>query len=300
MHLKLLKKPLTCDKQLDLLIERGLIITDREKALTTLQQISYYRLSGYMLSFKKNDHFYKNVTFNNIVDVYEFDQKFKNTLIEILENIEIEFRTHIGNHISIKYGALGYRDLNNFDNEMYHRDFISALDTELSKRKEPFIIHHRENYNNQFPFWVAIEVCSFGNISKLFNILKKEDKRLISKTYYHNIPTKYIESWLRCLVDIRNICAHYGKLYNTKLVSTPKLFNNDISKIPKINFIYSVIYIMKRMCNNTNKWDNFIIELSSLIEKYDQAIKLNLIGFPTNWEYSLSSDQIPYKEILNQ
>ncbi len=34
-------------EQLDLLISRGLTVTDRPKALEYLQRIGYYRLSGY-------------------------------------------------------------------------------------------------------------------------------------------------------------------------------------------------------------------------------------------------------------
>lgn len=40
----------TIDEQLDLLIDRGLIVTDRDKALNVLSRINYYRLSAYSLT----------------------------------------------------------------------------------------------------------------------------------------------------------------------------------------------------------------------------------------------------------
>ena len=47
------KKPKTFTEQVELLEERGLIIEDKEKAISRLANISYYRLSAYMIPFKK-------------------------------------------------------------------------------------------------------------------------------------------------------------------------------------------------------------------------------------------------------
>lgn len=41
------------DEQLDQLIERGLVVTDRAKALECLERIGYYRLSGYWYAFRE-------------------------------------------------------------------------------------------------------------------------------------------------------------------------------------------------------------------------------------------------------
>ncbi|MGV6827399.1 MAG: Abi family protein, partial [bacterium] len=41
------------EEQLDLLISRGLAVTDRPKALEYLQRIGYYRLSGYWFPFRE-------------------------------------------------------------------------------------------------------------------------------------------------------------------------------------------------------------------------------------------------------
>lgn len=38
---------LSTEAQLDQLIQRGMIVTDRAKALDSLDRIGYYRLSGY-------------------------------------------------------------------------------------------------------------------------------------------------------------------------------------------------------------------------------------------------------------
>lgn len=90
------------EEQLDLLISRGLVVTDRPKALEYLQRIGYYRLSGYWFPFRKrsgplillDEHgrkparkqrketrialndFRPGATFENAVKLYVFDQQF--------------------------------------------------------------------------------------------------------------------------------------------------------------------------------------------------------------------------------
>ena len=64
------KPPLTYEAQLQLLKSRGLLIEDEEKALHTLQVISYYRLSGYwypLLEDKENHKFKMNAHFHPLL-----------------------------------------------------------------------------------------------------------------------------------------------------------------------------------------------------------------------------------------
>lgn len=45
------------EQQVDLLISRGLIIDDRDAAISILKRINYYRLAAYTLPFKVGDSF---------------------------------------------------------------------------------------------------------------------------------------------------------------------------------------------------------------------------------------------------
>ena len=59
------KPPLTYTEQIELLKNRGLQFADENKAIQRLANISYYRLSAYMLPFKKN-------VAGNIVDDFRY------------------------------------------------------------------------------------------------------------------------------------------------------------------------------------------------------------------------------------
>lgn len=125
-------------------------------------------------------------------------------LIPLLERIEIAFRTHIAYILANKYDdPLSYRDKKHFVNEADHTKILVDVDREINRSKEIFALHHKKNYYGQFPVWVAVELMSFGNLSKMFGIMKREDQGHIAKEHY-SISAKYAKSWLGTLSYVRN------------------------------------------------------------------------------------------------
>lgn len=49
------KPPKTFDEQIQILEDRGMVINDRTRTRRHLSNVSYYRISAYMLPFKKRD-----------------------------------------------------------------------------------------------------------------------------------------------------------------------------------------------------------------------------------------------------
>lgn len=60
------------DEQVEILKSRGLRIDNEVEAKTFLMKNNYYRVSGYSLTLRKNDCFFYGITFNNIVDIYNY------------------------------------------------------------------------------------------------------------------------------------------------------------------------------------------------------------------------------------
>ena len=57
----------TIEEQISILKDRGLIIENEEYAKKSLANLNYYRLSAYTLTLRKDDKFYDNVLWYNIV-----------------------------------------------------------------------------------------------------------------------------------------------------------------------------------------------------------------------------------------
>ena len=293
-----LKPPLTYEEQVNFLInEHKLTIGDRSVAINILKMISYYRLSGYGIGLmqKENQEWFANgITLEYIFRLYQFDSSFKNLLIHIIEQIEVQLRAQISNFLAIQYGAEGYTDSNHFvykeasNGESLHNILLEAFRKEYERhRNVPFVKHHIEKYNSHFPIWVAIELFSFGNISSLYNIMMANDRKHIADLY--NTSPQHLGGWIIALVEIRNICAHYGRLYNMPLKQMPYLYREHRQyRTRRQNKIFPAILVIKYMLKNDKRWKNFLHNMIQLIDIYYDVVRLSYIGFPNTWKTLIS------------
>lgn len=208
--------------------------------------------------------------------------------MRIIEQIEIEIRTQIAYHLSIKYGSDVLMNEKNFihktnkDGQSIYSIITNNLKKEIHRQKnKPFVKHHIKNYDDNFPIWVSVELMSFGNLSSLFSILKDEDQKEISN--YYNTDTKYLKNWLLCLVEIRNICAHYTRLYNMPLKENLRLYTENEKYKGKQNKIFPVLLIIKRMLNSNDQWISLLNDLKNTFSKYKGYFNFKFMGFPDNW-----------------
>lgn len=283
-----LKEPKTFEEQLEILKGKNLIIEDEEKALNFLKKIKYYRFSAYGLTLKESDKdiFRDGVTFRQLEMIYNFDKRLRELFIYYLESVEIEFRTKIAYYHAHDYGALGYKKSEYFNNEKYHTSFLTQLEKDIHKSsKELFVIHHKEKYNGLFPFWVAIEVTSFGDLSRIYrNLLRNTKIKIIQ---HLNISPETVASWLHTLSYVRNVCAHYGRLYGKGLVIKPSLKEYKSLQIDN-RTIFAVVFVLTKLLDR-NDCINFIIGLEVLMEEFSDYINLKEIGFPTKWQEVLKN-----------
>ncbi|MGN0710793.1 MAG: Abi family protein [Anaerovoracaceae bacterium] len=271
----------TIEEQIQILNDRGLIISDVNFAYKLLNTINYYRLSAYSLTLRKNDVFYKKVTLENIYELYCFDNALRKLILSYTSNIEIAFRTYISYHHAEKFGPLGYLDKSNFKNEKYHYSFLEDLESEIIRSDDTFIHHHRTKLNNTYPFWVAIEVTTFGVLSKLFKNLKNEEKTFISKRYY-GVHRQYIENWLQASVVARNIAAHGGRFYNRSLRSIPVKLDKSTQVYIENTSSFAYIFAIYKLQPTEAQRIQMRKDLKILFESFPFADKKHL-GFPENW-----------------
>ncbi len=294
-----LKPPATYAEMISRLKSRGLIVHDEDKAIDLLKRISYYRLTGYLLAYKLNETQYKEgLTFENIVDLYHFDMRLRSLLLGILEYVEINMRSLLSYHLAHKYGAECYNDPGNFSfrNPSEYDKFTAKLFEELNRSKEVFVTHHKQNYYQKYPIWVAIEVLSFSSLSMLYTNLKPEDKRVISKQL--GLKTnKLMDSWLYSLCVLRNRCAHFSRIYNTKLTHQVALTFNAKALDIRSNSIYGAVFIMKYLVQDKTIWNNWVTELNALFDRYAHICDIGRLGFYQDWEVHLRS--VPTDIILD-
>lgn len=283
MELKPHQVPMSVEEQIINLKQLGLIIYDEEKAKAFLNDVSYFRLiKAYCLGLKKkNGNFYNGVTFEKIVELYLFNANFRQSLFAQIEKIEVNLRCRLSNYFSVKYGVLGYEDSNNFSSKEYHKQFIEDIEIEINRNKKaPFIKNFQTNYiGGKIPFYALTELMSFGTLSKFYKNMKPEDKKAIAKMY--GTSYKYFESWIENVAFVRNVCAHYGRLYNAKIPKKAMLYK-EYSEFGN-DRIFSTLICLKLLLPNDRHWLEYLDLIEILFEKYPN-VNISLMGFESNWK----------------
>ena len=114
------KQPTDIVTQLNLLKERGLIITDEETALKQLASISYFRLASYWRVFETDEsthHFAIGTRLEDIISLYTFDKELRSIIFTAIQDIEVALRTRIIHFFSMVHGAFWFMDASKFNNQ---------------------------------------------------------------------------------------------------------------------------------------------------------------------------------------
>lgn len=282
-----LKAPTTYREQLDILKERNVIIEDPAHCVSVLEAVNYYRFTAYFLPFKQKDGSYRSGTrFQTVYRIYEFDRKLRGILLAALEEVEIYLRAKFAYFHAHKYGAEGYTDSANYSSHHQAEKFKENLTREIaSNKRSAFVAHHNDHYGGHFPIWVAIELFTLGMLSRFYSDMTTADQKRLARELYSTVP-KNVISWLRCCTDLRNICAHYGRLYYRIFPALPA----GVTATPnQMRQLWGAVLALKALYPDAEKWNSeTLTQLTALFEEYQKDISLAHIGFPIGWAESLT------------
>lgn len=280
-----LKKATTFDEQLELIKEKGFVILKEEEqsCIDFLSRTNYYRVSAYFLPFCKEGRIKSNcIHFKRVQNIYEFDSRLRNLISNIIEDIEVSIRTQVGYYIGHKYGATGYLDESIYTDKHDHEKFLSKVIRCVEENSNTLVVKHYKNkYDNQYPIWVIIEYFSIGMLSYFYKDINTKDKKIIAGNLKMNI--KELESWLRCITDLRNKCAHYSRIYFWTFSALPRMPKHLASY--KERGLFRQLIMLREMYPCKADWNTkFATPLQALVSNYQDDILLEDMGFPENWE----------------
>ena len=289
MERKVHQPAMNVDEQIENLKSKGLLIQDEDYAKSFLNDVSYFRvIKAYSLGLKeKNGIYHEDVTFEQIVSLYLFNSNFRQTLFPLIERVEINLRCRVSNYISSKYGILAHLEPSIFANRIeYYAQFLEDIQKEIARNKRsPFVKNFLDNYiGGAIPLYALVEILSFGTLSKFFRNMPNEDKKAIASTF--SVPFPYFESWIESIAYVRNICAHYGRLYNAKLTKSPKLYKKYLTEKIENYRVFAILICLKHLLPNDRHWEDFVNITEALLQKYPR-VDLAKIGFPETWKETL-------------
>jgi abortive infection bacteriophage resistance protein len=291
MEQRQLKQAATYDEQIAKLREHGCVVEDEAFCKEVLAKISYYRLSAYFLPFRTVGGKYKSdTTFSKVYNLYEFDRKLRRLIFTAIEEVEVYLRAQLSHFHAHKYGSDGYMDAVYFNAKHDSGGFEERINDLIRvNSKSALVSHHLKNYGGKMPLWAIMELFSFGMLSYFFVDMLKPDQKYIARSAFGTTNLN-VKSWLYCCTGLRNLCAHYGRLYYRIFTAVP-------AKLPHItqkteNSLFANIMALRALYPDAKKWNNeFMSSMVALFDEYAQIIELRHIGFSEDWAEIMRKDE---------
>ncbi|MGL4177247.1 MAG: Abi family protein [Dermatophilaceae bacterium] len=221
----------TYAEQVDLLKARGMDVGDSGAASELLRKVNYYRLSGYWYPFRKlgarpgqrQDDFYPGSTLADVERLYLFDARLRAATFTALAPVELRLRALLGHGLGevdecahLRPELLGARARG--------KDYTSWLGSYrrlLADSREDIVDHHQNTYAGVLPVWVAVEILHWGGLVRLYGFSPRPVQDGVAGAFGLRAPQ--LESWMKSLNVVRNVCAHHGRLFNRVYALMPKL-----------------------------------------------------------------------------
>lgn len=238
------KAKLTIDEQIQKMKASGIMfnIFTEEQAKDFISNNTYYfKIKAFQKNYYKNgDDKYINLEFAYLKDFSTIDMRFRKLILSMVLSIEHSMKVKLNADISNDPSEDGYSIVNEFLNSKDGRYIVKALYTktqsnyagELIKKycSHKFAPGSATPYHFDCPFWVLLEILSFGDFIKFYNFYY--DK------HAHANPLQEILFPVRCL---RNAAAHNNCVLNSLKRSDHPNFtvnkevSSDVSKIKTIS-----------------------------------------------------------------
>ena len=277
---------------LDYIISKGVSVNNKEDALYKIKTYSYYSIiNTYKDVFKNtNNEYKKNVSFDEIYALFEFDKNLRSIFLKYSLEIEIILKSLLAETISSRYGIKDYLIKENFDNtvnETIITESINVIEEEINKQngKHEAVTHYIDEYGFVPPF-VLTKILTLGELSRLYAMLKQSDRQSISKNF--KLSDKVLKQIIVNMTMIRNICAHNDRLFSfhSKFRISFKYIEKNYNE-KSVN-IYMIMKCMESLLPKDKKKE-FIKLINNEIKVLDSKLKsiktdniLSIMGFYKN------------------
>lgn len=114
---------------LEYIISKGISVNNKEDTLNKIKTYSYYSIiNTYKDVFKNtNNEYKKNVSFDEIYALFEFDKNLRSIYLKYSLEIEIILKSLLAETISSRYGIKDYLIKENFDDTINKATITASI-----------------------------------------------------------------------------------------------------------------------------------------------------------------------------
>lgn len=291
------KPALSYAQQIAHLRANGMIVEDVAAAEYWLRHVSYYRLSAYWLYFERpkaevGARFRAGTSFADVTALYDFDRALRRLVMRGTEHVEVALRGSWAYQLAHAGGGHQYLDAGLYANRTEFHKNLGRLASDVGTARETYIKHYRQTYDEPAmpPVWMVAEMMSFGQLSRWYSNLK--DRALRNRIAQPlGLPEAVLVPLVKHLTDVRNTCAHHGRLWNRGYLQSPKLAQKPLDLNHSLdlrateaparlyNSLTTIAHIIRTVAPNST-WSRDVVTLMRTNPTGDVAA----MGFPQDWE----------------
>lgn len=305
-----IKHFLTYNQQIQLMLEKNVLISDENFAKEILSSISYYTIiNGYKDIFETHyneteglEKFTSEVTLENLHQVYLIDNAFNNLLFKYIIYIENTLKSKISYNVAKKFGVRQqeYLDYTKYVSlsPLDRKSVIHKVSDELSNNRNNHSIKHYKDNHPFTPPWIASKALYFGTTINWYKILPVDLKQDIAKDYFRLSGLQDNEEQKELLVIIlnllheyRNNIAHGSRTFLSnvscelsknlllKSVTSDVLTDDEFSKGIGKKDLFAVIVSIAILINDRSLFERYLLDLTTVVLNYrDSNIKISPKG----------------------
>lgn len=223
----------TIDQQLKKLDSQGLIISDRDFAISQLRYYGYSNLiksyrEPYLISENGKNKYRSGVTFEQIASLYELDKNIRNTVMAAMQDLEEHFKELSADVIAHSFGTNqnDYLQFKNYQNKKKSIEkfrlgpILDSLREQLHSPKDP--IHYYYNKYGIVPPWILFKSVFFSTMVNFIDHFKCPQQTELMHLFldYENINLPEYNARLLMMdilfvaMEYRNKAAHGGRMYD--------------------------------------------------------------------------------------
>lgn len=234
-----------------LLISRGLCSSSGADSFSLISLISsklatvnYYRLAAYWYQYRQptqSGRLSKNLipgtSWETVWAYYQFDRRLRLLLFDAISRIEVALREKISDLLSardrtslnpqnvLKNYAKNFKkprtDKSGRPKCSLFEEMMDKVNGAYNISKGESALHYRNKkiaHAKYLPIWVFLEFATFGNLNTLISVGMKDDDTNKLAQEMGFVSKRFFVSVISLLHQVRNECAHQGRMWNKKWV----------------------------------------------------------------------------------
>lgn len=291
------KPTLTIPQQIAHLQAEGMTIADFARAEYWLRHVSYYRLSAYWLYFEHpkgtpGKRFSPGTDFDTVTALYDFDRDLRRIVMRGCEHVEVALRGSWAHQMALLGNGHSFLDASHYSKRDEFYKSLGKLAGEIGWSRETYIKHYRDTYDAPAipPVWMVAEMMSFGQLSRWYSNLADRALRTAIAAPL-GLPETVMVSFTRHVTDIRNICAHHGRLWNRGFLIAPKLADKpadlratlDRTATQPPAKIYNALVTIGHIIRCVAPASTWLSDVKALIGTHPVG-DTGSMGFPSEWD----------------